>query len=276
MTAEMEMVKVTENRDEARGISTIFFESEREDWYAMTPGQFVMIWVPGVDEVPMSISYNDGEVMGITVQGVGEASRAICALKEGEWIGVRGPYGNGFIIPEDCDTVIGLAGGVGAASVVTALEEAFNNGIFVTSLVGARDESSLLFQGRWERFSGNVVYSTDDGSFGHPGFITEPLQDILDGMSKEEISRTVVLACGPEMMMVNSSRVLKEFNAYGLFSLERLMKCGVGLCDSCAVSGLRVCADGPVFTCDQLDEIEEFGNTHRDRSGRSVPIDEVI
>lgn len=276
MTAEMEMVKVSEIRTEARGISTIFFKSEREDWYTMTPGQFVMIWVPGIDEVPMSISYNDGEVLGITVQGVGEASRAICALKEGEWIGVRGPYGNGFMIPEDCDTVIGLAGGVGAASVVTALEEAFNDGIFVTSLVGARDEPSLLYRGRWERFSGKVVYSTDDGSFGYSGFITEPLKEVLKGMSEEEISSTVVFGCGPEIMMVNSYRILEEFNVHGLFSLERLMKCGIGLCDSCAVSGLRVCADGPVFSCEQLDEIEEFGNTHRDRSGRSVPIGEVI
>ncbi|MCK5773722.1 MAG: dihydroorotate dehydrogenase electron transfer subunit, partial [Thermoplasmata archaeon] len=153
---------------------------------------------------------------------------------------------------------------------------AFNDGIFVTSLVGARDEASLLFRGRWEHFSGKVVYSTDDGSFGHPGFITEPLKEVLEGMSKEEISRTVILCCGPEAMMVNSCRVLKEFNVHALFSLERLMKCGIGLCDSCAVSGLRVCADGPVFSCDKLDDIEEFGNTHRDRSGRSVPIGEVI
>ena len=276
MTGEMEMVRVKEVRNEAKGISTIFFRSDREDWYDMAPGQFVMIWVPGVDEVPMSVSFYDGEVLGITVQAVGEASRAICALKEGEWIGVRGPYGNGFIVPEDCDTVIGLAGGVGAASVVTALERAFKDGIFVTSLVGARDEASLLFQGRWERFSGKVVYSTDDGSFGHSGFITEPLKEVLEGMSEEEISRTVVFGCGPEAMMVNSCRVLKEFDAFGLFSLERMMKCGVGLCDSCAVSGLRVCADGPVFSCEQLDDIEEFGNTHRDRSGRSVPIGEVI
>jgi dihydroorotate dehydrogenase electron transfer subunit len=228
----------------------------------------------------MSVSYLGGNpfTLGITVQDIGEATHALCGSKKGDLIGIRGPYGKGFRFPSSPEgrTIIGVSGGVGSASTVLAMERASELGFRTVNLVGARDAETLLYRGRWERSSSAVIYVTDDGGFGRKGFVTGPLEELVRAMTPEERSRITVLTCGPEQMLLKVRDIAKELGLSCQFSLERYMKCGLGLCDSCSVSGQRICQDGPVFDLGKVLRMEELGAYHRDRSGRKVPLKECV
>ncbi|MBN1390564.1 MAG: dihydroorotate dehydrogenase electron transfer subunit [Candidatus Thermoplasmatota archaeon] len=278
---EMEMVKVLKVIKESSSISTVLFSPVHIGrWSGLVPGQFLMVWIPGTDEVPMSVSFLKREPfrMGMTVQNIGEATQALCSLKQGDWIGIRGPYGYGFNLPSnvDKDLIIGVSGGVGAASTILAMEWARSEDFRTVNLVGARDRSLLVFRDRWRSISDEVRFSTDDGSFGHKGLVGDLLNMELLAMSDHERQRTMVFTCGPEIMMVQVKRLLDQFGVEGQFSLERFMKCGIGLCDSCSASGKRVCMDGPVFSGDAISLLRDFGRSHRDRSGRPLPLKECV
>ncbi len=278
---EMEVLRVDEVRREASGIISILVKPEDpERWRGMIPGQFLMVWIPGVDEVPMSVSYLFGDplTLGITVQNIGDATRAICDLREGDRIGIRGPYGNGFSLPDrtEKNTIIGVSGGVGSASTILPMEWAHMKGFDTINLIGSRSQTNLLFRDRWCHSSDRTGFATDDGSYGHHGFVTELLRKELKGMTDDERDKTLIFTCGPEMMMMAVKTVLDQYGVQGQFSLERFMKCGMGVCDSCSVSGHRVCMDGPVFTGDRLNDLKEFGKSHRDRSGRLIPLKECV
>ncbi|MFO8052039.1 MAG: dihydroorotate dehydrogenase electron transfer subunit [Thermoplasmatota archaeon] len=275
----METLNVREVRQESSGIWTIMIGIRAVDrWMEMVPGQFVMVWIPGVDEVPMSVSHLEEGAIGITIQSIGEATNALCSLRPGSKLGIRGPYGNGFSLGPDGDMkrIIGVSGGVGAASTILAMEWAARSGMETVNLVGSRDLSLLIFKERWESISDEVRFSTDDGSFGHRGLVTDLLEEELEKISERDRKRTSIITCGPEVMMASVARILKDRGLKGEFSLERFMKCGIGVCDSCSISGKRVCMDGPVFRLDDVLEMKEFGRSHRDRAGRSIPIKECV
>lgn len=277
----MEMVRIKETREEASGIISLLFEMDHQaTWKDLIPGQFLMVWVPGVDEVPMSLSYQFGDPMtlGISIQNIGEATKALCSLKKGDLVGIRGPYGNGFSLPdrEVKDIIIGVSGGVGGASTILPMEWARGNGFRTINIVGSRSRKNLAFRSRWETISDPVIFTTDDGSFGREGFVTAALEDLLLEMSDEEKFRSLVFSCGPEVMLDAVKRILDVYNVEGQFSLERFMKCGIGVCDSCSISGKRVCMDGPVFTTSQIDGMSEFGRYQRSRSGELVPLKECV
>ncbi|MGA1872688.1 MAG: dihydroorotate dehydrogenase electron transfer subunit [Thermoplasmatota archaeon] len=278
---EMEMVRIDDVIEESSIISTILFSPRHiSRWSHLVPGQFLMVWIPGTDEVPMSVSHFRREPfrMGFTVQDIGEATRALCSMKSGSRIGIRGPYGYGFKLPvkEEKDLIIGVSGGVGAASTILPMEWASSEGYRTMNLVGARDSSLLLFRDRWEDISERVQYSTDDGSIGHHGLVTDLLLDVLRKLTEKERKRTMVFTCGPEVMMAALLKVVEQFDVDAQFSLERFMKCGIGVCDSCSMSGKRVCMDGPVFAREEVAGLKEFGVSHRDRSGRIIPLKECV
>jgi dihydroorotate dehydrogenase electron transfer subunit len=275
MSREMEMVRVQEVRKEAERIFTVTFKADLKD---LIPGQFLMIWIPGVDEIPMSVSINNDGVFGITAQNIGDATESICNLKEGDMIGIRGPFGNGFTLPSKrkIKNIIGISGGVGGASTILPVEWAFEKGYNVFNIVGSRSKENLLFRERWERCCGQITFTTDDGSFGMKGFVTDALKELLEKMETADRKKTMVFSCGPEIMMMAVKEVLEQYDMEAQFSLERYMKCGIGLCDSCSVSGKRVCMDGPVFDLDQISQMKEFGQFHRDRSGKLIPLKECV
>lgn len=240
-------------RQETPNIKSLFFDRE----FILSPGQFVMVWVPGVDEVPMALSSSTG----ITVQNVGDATAALCNLAVGDKIGIRGPFGHGFTI---CEKVLAIAGGVGAAPLLPLVKADY----VMTMLLGARTESELLFVDQLDECT-DVLIATDDGTQGHKGFVTA----LMDDLNLASYDRIAV--CGPEVMMRS---VLTKVAEKGLehkaeFSLHRYMKCGVGVCGSCCTdpSGLRVCRDGPVFPGDVLMK-SEFGHYMRDASGQKKNI----
>ncbi len=224
------------------------------------PGQFVMVWVRGLDEVPMALSHPGS----ITVQRVGEATEALSRLEVGDSIGIRGPFGNGFEVKGN--KIMVIAGGVGGAPLLPLAQQAHSRGLDVTTLIGARTADELLFE---EHFSkcGALSIATDDGSKGHHGFITGAMDMFnLAGFDQFYI-------CGPELMMKSVLDILQAagLEAMAQLSLHRYFKCGIGVCGACTIdpSGLRVCRDGPVFSGDLL-TTSEFGKYHRDATGKKI------
>lgn len=234
-----------------------FFFSDEPCSHAR-PGQFVMVWVPGVDEVPMSLSFI-AERQAITVEAKGEATRALHEMCEGHKIGIRGPYGHGFSVSGEQALVV--AGGTGMAPLLPLLEHLEQPVV----LLGARTASLLLFREEAESLAGEVRVATDDGSAGHHGPVTE----LLEGAAEET---DMVYTCGPEVMM---KKVVDWCSHRGVpvqASLERYMKCGLGICDACAIDGLHVCREGPVFTGEVLASLEDFGRWKRAPSGKKIPL----
>ncbi len=247
--------------EESPSVRTFFFDPYFE---IMKPGQFVMVWIRGVDEIPMGLSNQNS----ITVQKVGEATSKLLELKEGDSFGLRGPFGRGFFLPSKGEKTLVIAGGVGAAPLAPYAEAAHNAGSEVHTVLGARSENDLIFE---ERFAaaGNIYISTDDGSKGKKGFVTDVLTDLKLSVYDK------IAVCGPEIMMASVFRLLENRKVLekSEFSLHRYFKCGIGVCGACCIDkiGLRVCKDGPVFSGMQLLD-SELGKYMRDASGRRVKI----
>jgi len=231
---------------------------------AADPGQFVMVWLPGDDELPMSLSYTDGLSKGITVKAMGGTSRRFQSVRPGDRLGVRGPYGNRFDLSPR--RLLLVCGGSGAAVLAPAAERARTAGSSVTVALGATQAPELLFAKRFRAMGARVEVSTDDGSEGTKGFVTTVAERLLG-----EEPFDAVWTCGPEVMMkkVIVAAAARRVPVFG--SLERHMKCALGMCDACAFGAYHVCVDGPVFPAGALESVPDFGTFHRDSSGRRVP-----
>jgi dihydroorotate dehydrogenase electron transfer subunit len=220
------------------------------------PGQFLMLWVPGVDEIPLSImdAAENGRV-SVAVKNVGEATRALHKQVMGEFIGVRGPFGNSFSLKKGQILMVG--GGTGIAPLLFLSKRLPQRRTKITFVLGAKTKDELLLMNELERICSpeNVVATTEDGSFGLECLATESLGSIL---SKSKFD--TVYTCGPEKMMRRVLASAEEHEIPVEASLERLMRCAIGLCGSCIIGKYRVCRDGPVFNSRQLREVKnEFG-----------------
>jgi dihydroorotate dehydrogenase electron transfer subunit len=235
------------------------------------PGQFLMLWIPGVDEIPLSIlDTSESSMVSVAVKNVGEATRALHSTKLGDLIGVRGPFGNSF--SKIKGKALMVAGGTGAVPLLFLARELaprIQRSVFV---LGAKTKSELLFMNRLQLVLGKsnsrLVTSTEDGTCGITGLCTKPVEQVL---AEEKFNS--VYACGPERMIRKIFDLVEKHQINMEASLERLMRCAIGLCGSCTVGRYRVCTDGPVFSSRQLREIKsEFGKTKRDATGRIVPL----
>lgn len=232
-------------------------------------GQFVMVWIPGVDEIPISLSgiNLDGRT-SITVHAVGDASKALNNKQQGEIIGIRGPFGKGFTPSKGSVMVVG--GGTGIGPLMPLTEKLVKISDKVTVMSGVKSQENLLFVERVEKVcsGGNseTVFTTEDGSYQFAGFITDQAEQ---KMKKEKFD--MIYTCGPEIMMYKMFLLAEQYNVPFQASLERMMRCSIGLCGSCQIGKLRVCKDGPVLTSEQLRSIkEEFGKFRLDETGKKI------
>ncbi len=252
------VVKIIETKKETLDIKTTKFEYSED----INPGQFFMVWIPNVDEIPMSASYIGNKIKGITFKRVGDATSALFKLKTGDKIGIRGPYGNGFKIQGK--NILFVAGGTGIAMIAPSVESAIKKGIKTTVLIGVKNKDELFFENRIKKYGAKLLISTDDGSKGYEGFVSDLAEEIISNNKFDQI-----LTCGPELMMKKLFDISQ--NIYFQASLERYIKCGFGICGQCCVGkGLRVCKEGPVFDGKTLKKIEDFGIFKRDASGKKV------
>ena len=252
--------------DETPTVRTLYFHDPVLT--NVLPGQFAMVWIPGVNELPMSVMISEKmNEAGFTVRKRGESSTALYNLKVGDKIGIRGPYGNSFEITNGKILLIG--GGTGLVPLMRLIK--YSNPDWSTNqmtvLMGSKTKEEVFFEDIANKMvkhqeSYEIIPVTEDGSYGEKGYVTDVLEKLL-----EENTYDAIYTCGPELMMY---KVVKLANEKGIFvqaSLERMMKCGVGICGSCCVNQDLVCRDGTVFDGQHLAKNSEFGHFERTKSG---------
>jgi dihydroorotate dehydrogenase electron transfer subunit len=231
---------VIEVIDENTQIRTFVFDLRLE----AEPGQFVMAWLPGLDEKPFSLVCADP--VTLTICRVGPFSRAVHRLHPGDRLWLRGPLGRGFSLPESSGAGPRLAllfagGGYGVAPLHFLAEQALAAGWPVSMVIGARTGEDVIFAERFRALCGCLLITTEDGSLGEHGLATDAVDRLLG-----EAPHQGVYACGPERMLEAVARLAQARNLPAQLSYERTMRCGFGVCGSCACHGWLVCKDGPV------------------------------
>jgi len=254
-------VRIHEIRDDTRTIRTFVLDAEVPD---AEPGQFVMLWLPGVDEKPMSIACPTP--LTLTVARVGSFTTALHQRKVGDRVGWRGPYGCGYSLCEEPSALL-VGGGCGVGPLYFLATRAVERGIPTTVALGARTALDLPYVEQFRALGVDLILATDDGSVGYRGFVTDAI--VQSAVCNPQ---SAIYACGPEPMLVAVHRLCRERGIPGQLSLERYMKCGFGICGQCAMDGYLVCQDGPVFEVEQLDGLRDFGRAHRSATGRRLPI----
>ena len=250
-----DIVKIESIIEHSPKIKSFYLRNQRIA-KAYKPGMFIILWLPDNDFLPMSISKVEGNKIEITIEKVGEGTSALFEMGEGDYLGIRGPFGNSWNY-EDATNILIVGGGMGIAALTSLIEPLKANKKNVFVAIGAKDEASLIFADRLIDLIPNTLCTTDDGSFGKKCYVTDPIKDIL---KKEKID--LILTCGPEVMMKKVFDIAEVNGVPIQASLERKMKCGVGLCGSCCIgedNNISVCKEGPVFNSSQLKSFPQFG-----------------
>ncbi len=234
------------------------------------PGQFIMVWMPGVDEVPMSIGWKTATEMHVGIAAAGDCTQVIFdQIKVGDKLGIRGPYGTVFKYKnaegQNYKKVAMIGGGYGTPPLLNLAQKTRAEGIDTTIILGGRTSEFLLYESFFEELGCRIEVATDDGSKGHKGYCTDVLEEIL-----KEGGYDCLYTCGPELMMVKVAQMGQELDIDCQVSLERYMKCGFGICGQCCMddSGIRICKDGPVIDGNYALEHPEFGKYGRSSSGK--------
>jgi len=230
---------------------------ENEALPAILPGQFVEVQVPAAAGVllrrPISVNAYNRETneLVLLVQIVGKGTQVLANLKGGDTLSVLLPLGHGFRTDfADCSEVRPLlvGGGVGVAPLLYYGTWLKVQGIAPTFLLGGRSKAEVLELEEF-RSIGEVFVTTDDGSMGERGFVSQ--HSIL-----QERSFSCMAICGPKPMMQNMARLARQLNIPCEVSLENRMACGLGVCLCCVEKTMRgnvcVCTEGPVFNIDDL------------------------
>ncbi|HHM05682.1 MAG TPA: Ni/Fe hydrogenase subunit gamma [Gammaproteobacteria bacterium] len=226
--------------------------------YHFRPGQFNMVYLYGVGEVPISIVSDpkNEDLYDHTIRAVGRVTKGLAALETGARVGIRGPYGRGWPLRlvEGRDVMI-VTGGLGCAPTVSVINyilerrERYGRLYIMQGVKHARD---LLWHERYEQWATEpnveVIIAADQGGALWPwrvGRVTDAFDEL-----RLQANRTVAMMCGPEGMMIAAARALLEkgLDELAIFlSMERNMQCAVGHCGHCQHGGQFVCKDGPVF-----------------------------
>ena len=231
--------------------------------FHVAPGQFVLLWLPGVDEKPFSVSGVVDEFLEVTIKAVGPFSRAMMDLAAGQRIGLRGPFGRGF---DPAGPAILVGGGCGVAPVRHLAREMARTGLEFELLLGARTATDLMFRDEYRRAGAWLV--TEDGSLGTRGLVTDRLRELLaQGRHRH------LFAAGPEGMLLAVREIADRHLVDYQLSFERYMKCGIGICGHCSMdgTGIRMCCEGPVLSRQDLAGITDLGLPHRDAAGARAP-----
>ena len=255
--------RVIERRQENADTVTLALASAGADaTIRFVPGQFSMLYVFGLGEVPISVSGDPSRVDRVvhTTRAVGAVSKAICRMKPGDMVGYRGPFGSPWPMEQAAgrDLLI-VAGGIGLAPLRPAIYEALRTPERfgkISILIGARSPGDLLFTDeydRWRALGANVLVTVDVAGeqwTGDVGVVTQLVPSI-----DFRAHRAIAMVCGPEVMMRFSTHALRDAGMIDsdiFLTMERNMKCAIGLCGHCQYGSDFVCADGPVFSLSRI------------------------
>ena len=243
-----------------------FTDKNLQDSYNFEPGQFNMLYLHGVGEIPISIVSDpvDSHIIDHTIRAVGRVSNGLANLKSGDRIGLRGPYGRGWPMQEarGKDIVV-VTGGVGCApvvSVINYIEQRRNEYGHLNILQGVKHTADLIWKDRYERWrelaDTKVLLAADDGEAIWPWHIG-PVTGLFDQLEYDP-DNVHVMMCGPEgMMRVVCDHMLdnRVESANIFLSMERNMQCAIGHCGHCQYGSQFICKDGPVFRYDQIHDL---------------------
>ncbi len=258
--------QIIERIEESPGLFTLrlcFTDPQVQSAYQFEPGQFNMLYLYGVGEIPISIVSDpkDEHIFEHTIRALGRVSKAMSCLKPGGFIGVRGPYGRGWplLAAEQRDVVV-VTGGLGCAPVVSVINyiahrrERFGK---LNIVQGVKHSSDFFWRERYDHWrempDTRVLLAADRGDPiwpWHIGLVT----DLFDQLDFDP-DRVSVMLCGPEgMMRVVVRQMLEKKVAESdiWLSMERNMQCAVGHCGHCQYGGKFICKDGPVFSYPEL------------------------
>lgn len=224
---------------------------------AAVPGQFVQIRVSDAPfpflRRPLGIHRIGSKRFEVLCKVVGRGTEILSQRKPGGYLDIIGPLGNGFDLKPKTYNLrpILVAGGMGVAPLVFLAEKLLNRKILI--LLGAKTKSEILCEGEFRRLGCKVEVSTDEGSKGFKGKVTELLRGLLSTMNNE---LSTIYACGPRPMLKEIATISKEHNIPAQVSLEEHMACGIGACLGCVVNTKegfqRVCKEGPVFDSEEI------------------------
>ena len=238
-------------------------DAQRQQQYQFEPGQFNMLYLPNVGEIPISIVSDpkDEHILDHTIRSVGRISRGLEQLKQGDRIGIRGPFGRGWpLLSAEQKDVIVVTGGLGCAPVVAAINyimyrrERFGT---VNIIQGVKHSNDFIWKERYDEWRAApdtvVLLAADQGEAIWPWHIG-PVTKLFDQLvfAKEHV---IAMMCGPEGMMRAAITHLQEqgmADADIWLSMERNMQCAVGHCGHCQYGNRFVCKDGPVFCYEEI------------------------
>jgi dihydroorotate dehydrogenase electron transfer subunit len=231
------------------------------------PGQFLMLWIPSIDEIPLSIMNTEDNRVSVTVKAIGDATRHLHSLAQGDTVGVRGPFGNHFT--PNSGNVLLIAGGTGTAPLLFLAKQLAVKAKRLAFIIGAKTRNELLFLNQLEPLCTEPpTATTEDGTYGLKCLATQPLETLL-----EKAKFGMVYACGPELMTRQTFNLAEKHHVPLEASLERLMRCGIGICGSCMIGKYRVCKDGPVFNSTRLRQVkDELGISKLGFDGNRIPL----
>lgn len=227
---------------------------------ASEPGQFILIWVPGLGEKPFSVAGNNP--LTITIANVGKVSGEINRYKPGDRLWIRGPFGQGYQAYGKDALLVG--GGYGASPLFFLADELIKKELNVQVFLGARSENLLLLANEFEKLPLTLHITTNDGSRGIQGFVTIPLEESIRKL--DDVKQACVYACGPKGMLLGIDALCEKYGIPRQLSWEAIMRCGMGLCGNCKIElpdtwkeptdkpgskkAWLVCKDGPTSFTD--------------------------
>lgn len=262
------IVQIEEIISETPTVKTLVFK-DRLSYFAK-PGQFLMIWIPRIEEIPMSVMINSKEgYAAVTIRKFGVGSTALFDRKKGDLIGLRGPYGNRFILRKNYRKILVIGGGTGLVPLLRLVSFASKEKVRSTIVMGAKTKAEVFFEKVTRNLirgnNSSLLVCTDDGSYGIKGTTVT-----LMGKLVRDESFDCVYTCGPELMMKAVLDISNQNSIPVQASLERYMKCGIGICGSCCLDSSLVCQDGTVFDGRQLSKMLDFGFSYRDKDGQKI------
>ncbi len=276
-------VAVVENRPLTGGHFLLSLHAPRQA-RATRPGQFAMVRLLGRSDVllrrPMSIydvvpatpgrrsggqrpPLQKKEVIQLLYKIVGRGTRLMAELKPGDEVGLLAPLGHGFFEEEylerakQADEVLHVAGGIGIAALLLPAREIATRGAQQRLFFGGRTRDDLVGTEKFKALVKQMVLATEDGSRGHHGFVTKPLEQYL---ARNRGKKFLIMVCGPWAMLDATVRLANQYGHPCLLSMENRMGCGLGVCLGCCIRVIgeghgayqRVCTEGPVFWSDKV------------------------
>jgi len=247
------MAKILEKVELAPGINEFVVDASLITRKAK-PGQFLIVIVDEKGErIPLTIADMDRKSGGITIVflEIGKSTMELGQLEVGDEIAhISGPLGKASEIPEG-ETIVFVGGGVGTAAVYPIARKAKQSNK-VISIIGAKSKETVIWEDRMQRVSDKLIVTTDDGSYGRKGLVTEPLKELL-----EEGGIDRVVAIGPPIMMKFAALTTKPYGVKTVVSLNPIIVDGTGMCGACRVrvGGVTkfACVDGPEFDAHEVD-----------------------